>query len=93
MKKDGTYKYGQYLMGNLLREGIDYDNNFSTTISSTGITIFYSLATTSARQVGGWHGMRLLGTSRQLNNSTSMPFFLPMPIILGSIMNYEDIAK
>jgi len=39
IKRDGTYKFRQYLMGNLLRAGIDYDNNFSTTISSTGITV------------------------------------------------------
>jgi hypothetical protein len=43
MKRDDTYKYRQYLKGNLLRAGVDYDNNFSTTISSTGITVFYVL--------------------------------------------------
>jgi hypothetical protein len=42
-KRDDTYKCRQYLMGNLLRAGVDYDNNFSTTISSTGITVFYVL--------------------------------------------------
>ena len=54
IKRDETYKFRQYLMGNLLRAGIDYDNNFSTTISSTGTTVFFSIATTSRKQIGGW---------------------------------------
>jgi hypothetical protein len=54
--RNGTYKYKfrQYLMGNLLRPGIDFQDNYSTTISATGTTIFFSLATTSGKVVNGW---------------------------------------
>ncbi len=47
IKRNGTYKFRQYLMGNLLRPGIDFQDNYSTTISATGTTIYFSLATTS----------------------------------------------
>ncbi len=33
IKRNGTYKFRQYLMGNLLRPGIDFQDNYSTTIS------------------------------------------------------------
>jgi hypothetical protein len=89
MKRDGTYKYRQYLMGNLLREGIDYDNNFSTTISSTGITVFYALATTSARQVGGWDAVAgYLQTTEQFDIYAFLPTHADY-----SRLEYEEIAK
>ena len=37
IKRDGTYKYRQYLMGNLLREGIDFQETFSTTVFGSRI--------------------------------------------------------
>ena len=54
IKRDGRYKYRQYLMGNLLREGVDFGNTFSTTVSSSGLCTFYSLATTCRKEVYGW---------------------------------------
>ena len=53
-KRDGRYKYRQYLMGNLLREGVDFADTFSTTVSGSGICTFYSLATTCEKEVWGW---------------------------------------
>ena len=50
-KRDGRYKYRQYLMGNLLREGVDFAYTFSTTVSGSGICTFYSLATTCEKEV------------------------------------------
>jgi len=41
-------------MGNLLREGVDFGNTFSTTVSSSGLCTFYSLATTCRKEVYGW---------------------------------------
>ena len=35
IKRDGRYKFRQYLMGNLLREGVDYKETFSTTVSGS----------------------------------------------------------
>jgi hypothetical protein len=46
VKRDGRYKFRQYLMGNLLRKGVDYGETFSTTVSNSGILVFFSLATT-----------------------------------------------
>ena len=54
IKRDGTYKYRQYLMGNLLREGIDFQETFSTTVSGPGLCTFYSLATSCMKLVHGW---------------------------------------
>ena len=54
IKRNGTYKFRQYLMGNLLRPGVDFQDNYSTTISSTGTTVFFSLAATSGKEVHGW---------------------------------------
>ncbi len=50
-KRNGTYKFRQYLMGNLIRPDLDYQDNYSTTISSTGTTTFFSLATTTSGKV------------------------------------------
>jgi hypothetical protein len=54
IKRDGRYKFRQYLMGNLLRPGLNFEDSYSTTISSTGITVFFSLATTSQKVVNGY---------------------------------------
>ena len=54
IKRDGRYKFRQYLMGNLLREGIDYQETFSTTVSGSGLCTFYSLAATCEKEVWGW---------------------------------------
>ena len=54
IKRDGTYKFRQYLMGNLLREGLDFQDTFSTTVSGSGLCVFYSLATTCGKLVHGW---------------------------------------
>ncbi len=54
IKRDGRYKFRQYFMGNLLRPGLDFEDSNSTTISSTGITVFFSLATTSQKVVHGY---------------------------------------
>ncbi len=71
IKRDETYKFRQYLMGNLLRAGIDFDNNFSTTISNTGTTVFVSIATTSNKPVGGWDAIAgYLQTTEQKDRIT-----------------------
>ena len=54
IKRDGRYKFRQYLMGNLLREGVDYQETFSTTVSGSGLCTFYSLAATCEKEVWGW---------------------------------------
>jgi hypothetical protein len=53
-KRDGRCKFRQCLMGNLLREGVDFADTFSTTISGSGICTFFSLATTCEQEAWGW---------------------------------------
>ncbi len=67
IKRNGTYIFRQYLMGNLLRPGLDYQNNYSTTISSTGTTTFFSLATTSGKVI--IHGMQYVDNCKQKSSS------------------------
>jgi hypothetical protein len=89
IKRDGTYTFRQCLMGNLLRAGIDYDNNFLTTISSTGITVYYSMATTSAKPVGGRDAVAgYLQTTEQFDIYAFLPTHADY-----SCLDYEDIAK
>jgi hypothetical protein len=88
VKRDGKYKFRQYIMGNLARKGIDYDNTFSTTISSTGMTTFYSLATTSRKLVGGWDAVQgYLQTKEQYDIYTYLPTHAGY-----SNLEYEEIA-
>ena len=88
IKRDGKYKFRQYIMGNLARKGIDYENTFSTTISSTGMTTFYSLATTSRKLVGGWDAVQgYLQTKEQFDIYTYLPTHAGY-----SELEYEEIA-
>jgi hypothetical protein len=54
IKRDGTHECRQCLMGNLLREGIDFQETFSTTVSGPGLCTFYSFATSYKKLVHGW---------------------------------------
>jgi len=54
IKRDGRYKFRQYLMGNMLRPGVDFGETFSTTVSGSGVCSFYSVATTCDKEVWGW---------------------------------------
>jgi hypothetical protein len=88
IKRDETYKFRQYLMGNLLRAGIDYDNNFSTTISSTGTTVFFSIGTTSRKQIGGWDAVAgYLQTTEQFDIYAYLPTHAEY-----SGLDYDEIA-
>ena len=52
-KRDASYKFRQYLMGNLLREGIDFVDTFSTNIANTSVCFLYSVATAANKEVRG----------------------------------------
>ncbi len=52
--EEGYTSLTSVFMGNLLRPGLDFEDSYSTTISSTGITVFFSLATTSQKVVNGY---------------------------------------
>ena len=52
-KKDQSYKFRQYLMGQLLKKGIDYRDTFSTTISWDGVRWFASVANACQKRIYG----------------------------------------
>jgi hypothetical protein len=52
-KRDSTYKFRQYLMGNLLRQGKDFNETFSSCISWDGIRWAASIACTTGKLIRG----------------------------------------
>jgi hypothetical protein len=89
VKRDGKFKFRQYLMGNLLREGLDYDQTFSATVSHSGICTFYSLATTCNKLVWGWDAVC---GYLQCKEQYDVYAFLPSHHSY-SHLEYEDLAK
>jgi hypothetical protein len=52
-KRDGAFKFRQYLMGNLLKKGKDYDETFSSCISWDGIRWFAAIACVTGKMIKG----------------------------------------
>ncbi len=52
-KRDGSFKFRQYLMGNLLKKGKDFDETFSACISWDGIRWSMSIACATGKEVRG----------------------------------------
>jgi hypothetical protein len=76
-------------MGNLLRPGIDFQDNYSTTISSIGTTIFFSLAATSGKEVHGWDAV-----CGYLQTKEQFDIYCYLPTHEGySNLEYEEIAE
>ena len=89
IKRDGTYKFRQYLMGNLLREGLDFQDTFSTTVSGSGLCVFYSLATTCGKLVHGWDAIcGYLQVKEQFDVYAFMPSHQKY-----SDLEYEEIGE
>ena len=89
IKRDGRYKFRQYLMGNLLREGVDFGNTFSTTVSSSGLCTFYSLATTCGKEVHGWDAV-----CGYLQVKEQYDIYSYLPSHYGySDLEYEELGK
>ena len=88
IKRDGRYKFRQYLMGNLLRDGIDFESTFSTTVSDSGICVFFSLATTCRKFVWGWDAI-----CGYLQAKEQYDVYAFLPSHHGySEMEYEELA-
>jgi hypothetical protein len=56
VKRNGKYKFRQYALGNMLKEGKDYGETFSSTVSGRdGVRWFCSLACScSKKEIRGW---------------------------------------
>jgi hypothetical protein len=76
-------------MGNLFRPGIDFQDTYSTTISSTRTTIFFSLAATSGKVVHGWDAV-----CGYLQTKEQFDIYCYLPTHEGySNLEYEEIAE
>ena len=51
--RDGSYKYRQYLMGNLLKQGKDFAETFSSTVPWDGIRWCASVACATDKEIYG----------------------------------------
>ncbi len=89
IKRYDRYKFCQYLMGNLLRPGLDFEDSYSTTISDTGITVIYSWATTSQKVV---HGYDAICGYLQTKEQFDIYAYLPTHEEYSSL-EYEDIGE
>ena len=88
IKRDGRYKYRQYAMGNLLREGVDFGETFASTVSGDGLRWFCSLACASGMEIRGWDA-----TTGYLQTEQRIPVYSYLPSHHGySDMTYEEIA-
>jgi hypothetical protein len=54
IKRTGKHKFRQIAMGNLMKEGRDYGETFSSTVSGDGIRWFFALAAVCGYEVRGW---------------------------------------
>ncbi len=54
IKRSGKHKFRQYALGNLLKEGKDFGETFSSTVSGDGLRWFCSLACSCKKVIKGW---------------------------------------
>ena len=88
-KRDGTFKFRQYLMGNLLRKGKDFDETFSSCISWDGIRWSMSIACATGKVVRGLDAVTgFLQAKEQFN----LYAFLPSHGKYSSL-SLEDLAE
>ena len=88
IKRSGKYKFRQYAMGNLLKEGKDYGETFSSTVSGDGLRWFCSLASTCGKEIRGWDA-----TTGYLQTEQRIPVYAYLPSHHGfSCLSYEELA-
>ena len=88
IKRDGTHKFRQYAMGNLLKEGKDFGDTFATTVSADGFRWFCSVACSTAKVVKGWDA-----TTGYLQSRQRIPVYAYIPSHHEySEMEFEELA-
>ena len=87
-KRDGTPKFRQYAMGNLLKAGKDYGDTFSTSVSADGIRWFVSLACACKKLIYGWDAV-----TGYLQADQRLPVYAYLPSHYQfSNLSFEDLA-
>ena len=88
MKRTGKYKFRQYALGNLLQEGKDFGETFSSTISGDGLRWFCSLAVTCGKKIKGWDA-----TTGYLQTEQRVTLYAYLPSHYGySELEFEQLA-
>jgi hypothetical protein len=87
-KRDSSYKFRQYLMGNLLRQGKDFDETFSSCISWDGIRWACSIACTTRKLI---RGLDAVTGFLQAKEQFDLYAFIPSHGHYSNL-SYEDLA-
>ena len=88
-KRDESYKFRQYLMGNLLKQGKDYDETFSSCISWDGIRWCAAVACATGKLI---HGLDAVTGFLQAKEQFDLYAFMPSHGEYSDL-SYEDLAK
>jgi hypothetical protein len=88
VKRNGKYKFRQYALGNMLKEGKDYGETFSSTVSGDGVRWFCSLACACKKEIRGWDA-----TTGYLQTQQRVTVYAYLPSHHGySDMTFEELA-
>ena len=88
VKRNGKYKFRQYALGNMLKEGRDYGETFSSTVSGDGLRWFCALACSSKKEIRGWDA-----TTGYLQTQQRMAVYAYLPSHHGySDLSFEELA-
>ena len=87
-KRNQSYKFRQYLMGNLLKRGKDFEDTFSSTISWDGIRWCASMACACDKEI---YGLDAVTGFLQANEKFDLYAFLPSHGEYSSL-SYGELA-
>ena len=87
-KRDESYKFRQYLMGNMLKQGKDYDETFSSCISWDGIRWCAAVACATDKLI---HGLDAVTGFLQAKEQFDLYAFMPSHAEYSEL-SYEDLA-
>ena len=88
-KRDLSFKFRQYLMGNLLKKGKDYDETFSSCISWDGIRWCAAVACATGKEI---HGLDAVTGFLQAKEQFDLYAFLPSHGQY-SALSFEELAS
>jgi hypothetical protein len=88
VKRNGKYKFRQCALGNMLKEGRDYGETFSSTVSGDGLRWFCALACSCKKVIRGWDA-----TTGYLQTKQRMKVYAYLPSHHGySELSFEELA-
>jgi hypothetical protein len=88
IKRSGKHKFRQYALGNLWKEGKDFGETFSSTVSGDGLRWFCSLACSCKKVIRGWDA-----TTGYLQSQQRVNVYAFLPSHSGySDLSFEALA-